>query len=297
MRRIFKINEHQYRLLEKEVVNQIFRDDKPVRLDESLGISDEVVRVAQDLYNKANERIDELIKNGKVKVTVDIGDLKNVAFYIENTGSDEGRSLYLKGGVYSYVVICVSLKDGVIDWKKFFDTAQHEINHIYEQQKTNKPYRPLTSIPINQNIYSNNIYKRCLAIIAYASDVFEQDGFVNGMYAYIKRRYENGEMPIAVEDIDAYKQLAKLYHAKNFLLTHRFSKEMENALSEYKMCGWDFKKLKSRAFNGIKTLENKIKRTLKKCEYDGFGKSEDIVKGENKFFQWLHKDNISYDMI
>ena len=44
MRKIFKINEHQYRLLEKEVINHIFRYDKPVQLDESLGINNHPIK-------------------------------------------------------------------------------------------------------------------------------------------------------------------------------------------------------------------------------------------------------------
>lgn len=140
MKRIFKINEHQYRLLEKEVVNQIFRDDKPVQIDESLGISDEVVRVAQDLYNKANERIDELIEKKKIVINCKINNIENVPFTIFLTDNTDGQSVYRYEGVIINAHINAKISNGKIDWRSFMDTAQHEINHLFEQDKVGDTY-------------------------------------------------------------------------------------------------------------------------------------------------------------
>lgn len=294
MRRVFKINEHQYRLLEKEVINLIFRDDKPVRLDESLGISNEVVRVAQDLYNKANERIDELIMGKVVCMKEKIWNIEKVEIFIKAGDYADGSSNYFKNGVYAMIYVNALISDNKIDRASFMDTLQHELQHIFQQNKIRLPYRPNTSGMVNDGIRDINLSKNAIATILYIADPFEQNGFINGMYAYIKSCKEDGKLPISVEKIDAYLQLKRIYNAFNYIIVNKNSEALNEVIKEYAKLGYNFKKIKSRAIDGIKSLKKKIDRTLEKCKKDGFTEEGITVFGESDFYSNLTKNSFEY---
>lgn len=302
MRRVFKINEHQYRLLEKEVINHIFRYDKPVRLNESLGISDEVVRVAQDLYNKANERIDELMEKGKIVINCKLNSIEKVPFTVMLKNNADGQSVYRYKGQIINASVCAKIVNGKIDWKSFMDTAQHEINHLFEQDKVGDTYYDWAATTAEKYLYSNDLYYKTLATITYVADPFEQNAMVNGMYGYIQQSKKEGKLPVQASEIDAYQQLAKLYSARNFLLVHKDDIQFTVIFKENKDgkefgSKWMLKKYKTRATDGIKSLTRKIKRTIEKCKTDGFSDNGIVVSDGDEWFAMLENDVAGYKFL
>lgn len=55
--------------------------------------------------------------------------------------------------------------------------------------------------------------------------------------------------------------------------------------------GWSFRKFKNRAIEGIKTLEFKIHRTLKKCKEDGLSKNDYVVIGDEEWINNIGNNN------
>lgn len=295
MGKIFKITESQLRFLKQNVKNEILNSKKSNLIDESVGVSDEVLRATKELHDKALTHSDELITGNKVSFKLCINDFVNIDVNLFPSTNTEGESYYKTNRKMAFINIKVKIINNKIDWAAFMDTAQHEVNHVFEQDMVRKTCYSQASLEAKSMIYDKNINNRVLGIIAYISDPFEQQGMINGMYAFINQCKKDGSLPVNVSKIDAYQQLAKLYAAKNFMEDHKNDENLLKSIHPEERIGfgWTRRKFRNRAKEGIKNLELKIQRTLKKCKEDGLSENGIVVEGEEEFLNNIANNNIS----
>ena len=103
------------------------------------------------------------------------------SFGIESTGS----SYYLGRNTFALnlYVPCVS---GTIVKSVVMDTIQHELEHIYQQTMMKRSFGDTKAYNLMRNNFeSDNPFVSKVARLVYGCMDGEQEGYVNGMYAYI----------------------------------------------------------------------------------------------------------------
>jgi hypothetical protein len=175
-----------------------------------------------------------------------------------------------------------------IDWDNFIDSAQHEISHLYEQDRAGCNY-PEQSLYLNFIPYldDNTYSKKAVAWIIYLSNPTEQKAYANGMYGTIMQRVRDGILPIERGEIEAYKMLGLLYEYTDYINNEKNREEVIVVLSEYKQYGWTLRKLRNRAKESIKTFERELARTLYKCQNDLIEEGEISVRDGNNWLPTL----------
>lgn len=282
-------------LLRKEDVDKVLNEgvreiDRRLRMNlcEELGISDETKRFVDDVcrYAHTNRKVLFGVQNGetvsdsfgfyekKVSVVFRIYKCKDRTeekeLILTNDLAANADSIFRYKGLLAEIHVPVVFVDGKMDMLKFSDDLQHEANHIYQQLRSGEQYKVSEYEFAKDYLYSGNVCERCLATIIYLCNPTEQDSFVNGMYGYVMKALDKVEYPIDKSNISAYAELQNLYKAYDFLQRNRDVDEMKTAIEKFNAKGitWNVKKYLTRASEGIKEFERKIKRTLTKCEKD-----------------------------
>lgn len=257
-------------------------------LNEELGVSDDVKRfcsvVEQYVIDNKESLLD--IPNGhETSVSFGFnGKALRITFYVFKCSDTmqeadlilnypkaaNANSVYRYGGELMLMTMPVVFVGRKLDVRKLYDDLQHEVSHIYQQSRSGKTYAKTEYNDASIFLYSDDECERNLARIIYLCHPTEQDAFVNGMYGYIMKALDNGEYPVDKSSISAYLELQNLYKAYDFVQRNRNTEEMKQALANLKERGvmWDIRKYLSRASEGIKEFERKIKRILMKCEKD-----------------------------
>lgn len=236
---------------------------------ESMGINDEVYKLTNELYDEASTRIDELKEKDYITIKLKIND-KEFDCNIWRAERNGGFSNYEDGKRPMFISIrAVIKKDGKIDWASFKDSAQHELSHIFEQEMAGKRYPgdDLNSL-VTFDIHSGDQARHNIACALYFSNPTEQTAYVNGMYSFIMKRFEDGEVPISPDEIEAYHSLTLLYQFAEYINDARNREAIDRALVDYHKFGWTYRRLKSRVNDGVKSFEYKIARGLRKCQND-----------------------------
>lgn len=159
---------------------------------------------------------------------------------------------------------------GFIPLPKFYEDVQHEINHLFQQHMEKKTYKDVRKYAnISTNIYSDDDIQRNAAEIFYLSSYYEQDGFINGVYNFVKHKlYDKPERLLidnTIKETDAYH---KIYRLKElFQIIHTNQQTYSNViLKDYKMERWD--RFDKRIRNAIHRFEKKFAMVIKKCKSD-----------------------------
>jgi len=107
---------------------------------------------------------------------------------VENFDIDaltEGGSVFLDKR-FVFVNVNLIAFNGTVDNKEALNTIQHEIEHIYQQIRANKriPSDDLKYAKMKTDLEGNDENRRNVARLVYLCYKSEQEGFINGTYAW-----------------------------------------------------------------------------------------------------------------
>ena len=175
-------------------------------IKEELGISETVIKLSREFYNKMIEVIhssDNIEKNETmIKKTVPmqffIDDVKvssNIVYrnflskdyskLYEVSYVTDGTSFRVTDKLY-FCFINVYAISGNIVKEKAMETIQHEIEHIFQQVKMGKGFENDSMYAkIKDDMESGNESRSKIGKMIYYTLKSEQEGFNNGLYAYL----------------------------------------------------------------------------------------------------------------
>lgn len=272
-------------------------------------VSDEVLETTESIFREFTNQLQNIVSDNipseKIIINTKIGQ-KNISFTLSWTRVDNrdqmadptGYSVYRWNGenIIATVgfTIFKKLTPSAEYRLKIKDTILHELNHIFENMMTGHPYYNVEIGSISQaNLNSSNMAKRMLAYILYASHEGEQNAMCAELYTQLVRNDMHRPKTSA-----AYEWLEKLYIAHDYIIKHRNSQELNDAIKEYSInknflnvanefdydglpiprtkkpfdIQFDYRYFKRRADKGIKRFEQRIAQTLKKANKQVFGR-------------------------
>ena len=230
------------------------------------GIHDEVLkiynRIIDDLPKREKIKEDDfIIQKGSVPCSLLGHDFK-ISYRYRNFQSKEvvdayGEDNLVTGGssyLGKYWVICeINLYgvSGVINKQRTVEVIQHELEHIYQEFRTQK------TIPNNMfyakmrtDMESSNENRRKIGRLIYGCLKSEQEGFINGLYSYCM--VDNFQTPpddySNIKNSEAWKLYSEIVDVYKELQNNS---EMLNILKEYK---WSIKKIEKHIDNFIKRI-------------------------------------------
>ena len=264
-------------------------------IKEELGIADEVKNLSKNLGNEilnnltyARKQYNEALKlnfkknSFKFEIFDEVFTINYTCFFCRDS-NDYLKLRGLLGGKNSYnermFYLNFAFIYGQVEEKSFYDTIQHEVEHIYQIFK--KGDSLISSQTINQlyNISANIltkgtkneiIYKVAQSI--YISMDFEQDAFVNGLYSLLL----NSGMALGLMNVfkesDCYAYF-KILNQNYMDLNNSYTEENDNLVR--KTFGISLKTVLYSLQQAIKRFENKIGKVYIKAHKD---LSEDMHK-------------------
>ena len=208
-----------------------------------------------------------------------------------------GGSGYLDYGKDITVEIYVGLVNNEASNEKIYsvhETIAHELNHIYQQACRDSMFGHTgLMVAAKTNLFSGDINKYHLGVIAYIGDNSERQSFCNELYTAIMNHLE-GKTVFSKNDCAAYIWLNNLQKAYQYILNNKGNILLMNAieefrkgegmklynyydknnlertkrehLSDYKK--WTYSKFKSVANNTIQKFEDEIRYTVGKAITD-----------------------------
>lgn len=150
------------------------------------------------------------------------------------------------------------------------DSIQHELNHIFQAAIGSKALLNfnndfLYNIALKHLQNENEIYKKIAWLLYYAYD-FEQDGFVNGLYAYLNNEEHNIPRWEEIRETEIYNAIIILRDNIRFLKKKEFSeKEKKEIKNVFKININEIIKFGER---GLKRLLKKMYNVLRKMQND-----------------------------
>lgn len=103
------------------------------------------------------------------------------AFGEESTGGS-----YLLGrNLFTFNINIVSICGQIVK-EEAMDVIQHELEHVYQQTVTKKRFGDIdTNLKVKDNLFKQDPFVREVACLVYGCLRGEQEGHINGMYAYV----------------------------------------------------------------------------------------------------------------
>lgn len=174
-------------------------------IKEELGISAKVSKASEDFYVTLSSEVRNSLKTGKSNGTMKsssgsfsyefLGMKVSVSFEAFNFKDKDmlrysqvhsgGKSVYVNDKV-SFLWLTIPLVSGTIVKDETMDTIQHEFEHLFQQKMTGCVFSDTKKYAkISTNIHSEDENERKIAYMLYGCIKSEQEGFVNGLYAYL----------------------------------------------------------------------------------------------------------------
>jgi len=245
-------------------------------LQEELGISDEIAKKTNEFFDILKKDISENMEifekekffssyNGYLKydlLGINVGISYKVINYYTKEYYDkfgveaEGWSSFDKR--YCVIGLFIPCVSGTIIKTEVMDTIQHEFEHIYQQYLIGGNF-PDSSVysKVITNMSDNNDFISKVAKLVYGCTKNEQDGYINGMYAYV----------MALPEVFTYDNLKKTpcYKIYNEIV------DIYNELSDNENFEKELKKYnltKNLILKNINNFGRKIARTYAKIQKD-----------------------------
>lgn len=259
---------------------------------EELSISNDVIEATKNAENLILTNIRQVpmmidnnlnikFKSNEIKFEMfeQIFNLNYCGYFCHNY--DEINMLVQKGNLTSHIdydkktfLIKFAFINGFPEERTFNDSLQHEIEHAYQifrkgesllsSQTIRNLYNKAADI-LRGNIKTNNIFIIKAAQIIYIGMNFEQDAFVNGMYAFLMKSKYTDEMLYRLNQSDAYQ------YFKTIKLNFQDIDENIDENSEieiYNIFGIKYKTLRYVFEEAIKRFQNKIGKVYVKAYQD-----------------------------
>ena len=174
-------------------------------IKEEYGISNDVIKKTKEVYqillsairekniNKeqyeyytiSKHNITFNIMSCKINCSLTVYNFYNRDYYIYSNVKSDGWSAYLSQthGIMGCIVPCISgkpIKEIVMN------TIQHELEHLYQEILMEKTFSDGTTYAkLKDNLKSKNEIEYNAARLVYGCIKSEQEGYVNGLYAYL----------------------------------------------------------------------------------------------------------------
>ena len=222
-------------------------------IKEELGVSNEVINISKDILKMCIERI----KNAKVVEKNDILIKKSFNFNYKINDSNISITVYhrnflnndlfmLDGNEYitngasillaknhSMCILNIFSVCGTLQTEKAMETIQHEVEHIYQTFMMGKNFGgEMMYAKIKTDLESDDNDENKIGNMMYLSLKSEQEGFANGLYAYMMDKpspYSN-DLLIESETWKKFQLLKQLVSEleTNESLKKKFSVYFEN---------------------------------------------------------------------
>lgn len=167
---------------------------------------------------------------------------------------------------------------GTLSKHDAMETIQHEVEHLYQESRGDKSVFSLSPHYLNASQYINSIDSnyRNLAQCVYLTYRFEQDGFINGLYGYLKQK--NKVMPAwnDIKDSDAYAVLTKFESSLDYLENNKNSETLNYICKE--KYGINVQNLINFSKKALNRIYNSIGRVLIKI------RNERVNEGFVKYY-------------
>ena len=276
-------------------------------LIEELGISDEVVNATNIIFNRIideykHKKYESIVPHGVgiyeyqgyfIQENIFGHDLE-VMYSVYNFNDKSCREEYISqygtgyqnaGSNFRYLgkgenrklvsnkimIVLEAISGDIINEEEALDSAQHEIEHMFQQSSMDKEFGNLNLYrQVSSNLYSKDKFKHNVALVLYMSFKSEIEGYTNGLYAYVKQRLK--ENPINVNQIfresAAYEKLQQMYTAKNFINANINDKRMDAAFYPYRFTNIKKEKIGKIMDLTIREMVRRFGRALIKARKD-----------------------------
>jgi len=246
-------------------------------LNEELGISEEVsnktlevfslletvintnksIGEKNELFNYYNGSLTFDFLNCKVICTVNCYNFFNKEYFDYSKFESNGWSVYLNKNT-CFMGVDVPMISGTVVKNVVIDTIQREIEHLYQQIVAGKRFsNEEYYATIATNINSNNKIVKQVAKLIYGTIKSEQDGFVNGLYAFLM------SSPGVFSMQSLYKSECWKLYSEMITIYNELdgNQEMLNEFTKYKIS-------KTKVRKSIDALLRKIGRVIIKVKQD-----------------------------
>lgn len=260
-------------------------------INEELGIADEVrdksAKLRDDVINRlknieksivesgVSEKKDNFqieIANKKVFVQVHYYNFRDKTYYLNfiKKSGPIGHSSLSNDGRFNVILLNFYSISGYIDEKDLYDSIQHEVEHIFQQVKAKKTFgKSDLYLYAYKNLSNEQLENRILALISYMSNKFEQDGYINGLYAFLKDNYKLMATRDDIKESPVYSKLTDLIYAKDFLIKNKNNVKLKEEIEYYqKNFNLNYNEFIRLVTSSINDITKKIGRTIIKFKND-----------------------------
>ena len=210
-------------------------------INEELSISDNVKWKAKVIAESISELIrkvaeKEKVADGVYKSHFDFSDKfleKNIEYSVNfynfanrdvfnresvNLTCGEGTTV-TDGKRFFWVTINCYGISGSIVFENLCDTVQHELSHVYQAIAGNKRITTFDGIYAKARTFlgSSDIGLRSIAEVVYFSYCYEQDGFINGLYAELMSKGVPSPRWSDLKDTGFYSDLTRFLNAVEYV--------------------------------------------------------------------------------
>lgn len=169
--------------------------------------------------------------------------------------------------------ISVDAVGGYIRPSTLYDTVQHELEHAFQEDKIGMSFgdKPLYAIASEFRKGDKTVAENNIGEILYLTYQAEQDGFVNGLYAFLKHNYETTKTPTSYvfEMSDMYGVLERMIELQSYVYKNRNNTELIDAIAKLKQSSHiGYSRLISIIDDAINRLRKKIAKVIFKAQKD-----------------------------
>lgn len=294
--------------MEEKLFLELFNYNFEELLTEEMSIANDVYIVARNISQILRKEIEKgnyipynkggiTYKSGIFEYLLDFSEKVNIEWQYYDFVSQKifnkeyGKIPYknsynINTNTISITIISIN---GKIDIHTVEDTIMHEIEHLYQTNKsgkellkTDKDKVAYQNASINKTNIQNNAI-RAIGNIFYFSKKFEQDAQVNGAYGYMMKRYQEEKIPpsLSYKETEAYAALTKLKCDINYCINNVNNRNRVSVNSYIKQIYGDYTIEKIISL-GEETIIRLSKKLMKVCAKTQIDIERNINKNEEK---------------
>ena len=279
-------------------------------IKEELSINTEVVSITKKIIKTIKEKIPTFdkqtfkegvtinnfsfkypLENKHITISVKHYNFFSKYYYnIYNNDIDFSCSSICDGDSINFLIInCYSIS-GALNIEDLSDSVQHEISHIFQGNKGSRNITNNNTLYNNASANLNNKNEdiKNIAYAIYSSFDFEQDGYVNGLYAQLMQLGPVPNWKEVKEKSPAYERLYNSIDVLNKILIPAYESNNIELSNEIKYTfGISIGECIKFISNGNKRFYNKIGKVLIKHRQDLINENKSPIKSIYNPFPYI----------
>lgn len=242
-------------------------------IQEEAGIAENVVQKTNEIYDKikglikTNNFEKEEFKNynyytfpltfdflnHQIDCSVSCYDFFSKDYFDYANFNNDGWSVFYNKKIIM-MGISFSMISGKLNEPEVKDTIQHELEHLYQQILMGKRLgNDINYAKIRTGIESKDTFIHDIAMLAYGCVKSEQEGFANGMYAYMMAQPEMASIGL-LKRTPAWKQYVQMIEIFN---KYSDNKDFEREIAKYGLSNFKIRKAINSFLKRIGKIYNK----------------------------------------